>query len=226
MPLRLGLRVTRRIYRQGMTRALGAIEGLSVVGATESFTELLLLAQTKPLDCVVLEVHRDERCARDAIAAMRQAHPAVRIVALHELDRFELHRLKKAGANATADRCDGIDGLIMAITGATVVERSVRSEREPELPRTLARLTPREREVLQLVSTGLTSRAISLHLAVSQKTVENHKQRIFHKLDVQNQGHAVAVALRLGLLAAFPERPERLDERRFDESVPAIAQLA
>jgi DNA-binding CsgD family transcriptional regulator len=92
----------------------------------------------------------------------------------------------------------------------------------------VAILTPREREVLELVSTGLTSRVISTHLGVSPKTIENHKQRIFHKLGVQNQGHAVANALRAGLIAAVPNdvvidlRVERAERAGHLDAVIAV----
>lgn len=61
-------------------------------------------------------------------------------------------------------------------------------------------LTGRELEVLRLIGAGRTTREISIVLGVSRRTVENHKRRIFGKLDVQSQAHAVASAARLGLL--------------------------
>jgi DNA-binding NarL/FixJ family response regulator len=63
-------------------------------------------------------------------------------------------------------------------------------------------LTGRELEVLRLIGAGRTTREISTLLGVSRRTVENHKRRIFAKLDVQSQAHAVASAARLGLLTA------------------------
>ena len=66
-------------------------------------------------------------------------------------------------------------------------------------------LTGRELEVLSLVGAGLTSNGVSHRLHISSKTVENHKQRIFAKLGVQNQAHAVSVAMRAGLM-----RPDRV----------------
>jgi DNA-binding NarL/FixJ family response regulator len=62
-------------------------------------------------------------------------------------------------------------------------------------------LTGRELDVLRLIGAGRTTRQISGALGISQCTVENHKRRIFAKLDVQSQAHAVASAARLGLLA-------------------------
>lgn len=66
-------------------------------------------------------------------------------------------------------------------------------------------LTARELSVVTLVGAGCTSREISVRMSISHKTVENHKQRIFRKLGVQNQAHAVSVAMRSGLL-----RPDRV----------------
>jgi DNA-binding CsgD family transcriptional regulator len=62
-------------------------------------------------------------------------------------------------------------------------------------------LTKRECEVLLHVGAGETSSEICRQLGISRKTVENHKQRIFAKLDVQNQAHAIALAMRRGLIA-------------------------
>jgi DNA-binding CsgD family transcriptional regulator len=63
-------------------------------------------------------------------------------------------------------------------------------------------LTSREIDVLHLIGDGRTTRQMSDRLGISQKTVENHKQRIFDKLGVQNQGHAIAIAMRRGLIDA------------------------
>jgi two-component system, NarL family, nitrate/nitrite response regulator NarL len=67
-------------------------------------------------------------------------------------------------------------------------------------PPKVAALTARELEVLRLISTGRTSVQISAALGISRRTIENHKRRIFQKLGVQSQAHAVASAARLGLL--------------------------
>ena len=69
-------------------------------------------------------------------------------------------------------------------------------------------LSPREVEVLAAIGAGATTRSAAAALQISPKTVEHHKQRIFSKLDVQNQAHAVAVAIRLGLVAPALVRRE------------------
>ena len=61
-------------------------------------------------------------------------------------------------------------------------------------------LTPRQIEVVQLIARGLTSHEIAEELGVRPKTVENYKQRVFTRLGVQNQAHAVARCARMGLV--------------------------
>jgi DNA-binding CsgD family transcriptional regulator len=61
-------------------------------------------------------------------------------------------------------------------------------------------LTPREEDVLALLAEGCTSHEVAERLDMSHKVVTTHKQRVFAKLEVQNQAHAVATAIRLGLL--------------------------
>ncbi|MFZ2119431.1 MAG: LuxR C-terminal-related transcriptional regulator [Pseudonocardiaceae bacterium] len=61
-------------------------------------------------------------------------------------------------------------------------------------------LSPREVQVMQGIANGLATAQVAMSLGITRKTVENHKQRIFAKLGVQSQAHAVAVAVDSGLL--------------------------
>lgn len=61
-------------------------------------------------------------------------------------------------------------------------------------------LTGREFQILALIAGGLTTSQIAIRLGIAAKTVENRRQTLFTKLGVQNQSHAVAVAMRTGLL--------------------------
>jgi DNA-binding NarL/FixJ family response regulator len=79
------------------------------------------------------------------------------------------------------------------VTGSAL---RVAAERESERPV----LTRRQIEVVRLIGRGLTSNEIADHLGVRPKTVENYKQRVFVRLGVQNQAHAVARCARLGLM--------------------------
>ena len=65
----------------------------------------------------------------------------------------------------------------------------------------LDRLTPRERDVLQLAADGLTTPSIADHLSLSRATVRTHFGHIYLKLDVQSRAGAVAKGMRLGLIS-------------------------
>jgi len=58
--------------------------------------------------------------------------------------------------------------------------------------------------VLALISAGLTTAQIAIRMGISRKTVENRRQSLFAKLGVQNQSHAIAVAIRTGVLGSAP----------------------
>lgn len=81
----------------------------------------------------------------------------------------------------------------------------------------MAALTPREREVMGLVATGMPNKIIAAELGVSQRTVEAHRARVFRKLSVRN-----AVELSLLLAGRFTSRPARADHvaRRWDQGRP------
>ena len=92
-------------------------------------------------------------------------------------------------------RDDAIVGvLILAFAGALPPSLPVGAEPEP-------RLTPRQREVLELVAAGLSTSEIAKKLTLSTETVRNHLRSVFRELHVHNRPEAIAAARRLGLLA-------------------------
>lgn len=70
----------------------------------------------------------------------------------------------------------------------------------PDVPTSRPLLTPREVQVMRGIADGLATAQVAVSLGITRKSVENHKQRIFAKLGVQSQAHAVAVAAGSGLL--------------------------
>ena len=92
-------------------------------------------------------------------------------------------------------RDDAIVGvLILAFAGALPPSLPIGVEPEP-------RLTPRQREVLELVAAGLSTSEIAKKLTLSSETVRNHLRGVFRELHVHNRPEAIAAARRLGLLA-------------------------
>jgi DNA-binding NarL/FixJ family response regulator len=101
-----------------------------------------------------------------------------------------------AGILAVASGGIALDA--MTASGLVRQWRSLRAQPRP-LARRRPELTPREQEVLAAMAEGLAAKAIAARLGVALKTVENHKIRVFDKLGVRTQAHAVTVAMAYGL---------------------------
>lgn len=76
-----------------------------------------------------------------------------------------------------------------------IVQRLYPAESQPEV-----KLTPRQRQVLDLIAAGATDNRISFELGISAQTVSNHVQAIRHKLGAHSRSHAIALAAQLGLI--------------------------
>ena len=176
---------------------------IEVVGTAATGAELLRVCERLQPDVVLLEADAGEWDAGHLSVTLLKRHRRLRVVGLHDDgDPTTVRHAQRAGMAALVSRSEGVAPLLIALRD--------RSSRRPVVPLTAARphdqlrsvsLTERERQVLLHVGCGETSREICLQLGISRKTVENHKQRIFAKLDVQNQAHAIALAMRRGLIA-------------------------
>ena len=92
------------------------------------------------------------------------------------------------------------DSAISAIVDQLLGESDSGAPRNPVPDASSQRLTAREVEVVEAIADGLSNRVIGRRLGITEKTVDNHKQRIYAKLGVQSQAHAVAVTLATGVL--------------------------
>ncbi len=192
-----------RLFRHGLAMLLHDEPDIEVVGTAATGPELVRVCEQSQPDVVLLEADATEWDAGHLSVALLKRHSRLRVVGLHgDCDPAAVRRAQRAGMAALLSRSAGVAPLLTALRD--------RSRRRPVIPIAAARprdqlrsvsLTERERQVLLHVGSGETSREICLQLGISRKTVENHKQRIFAKLDVQNQAHAIALAMRRGLIA-------------------------
>jgi len=206
MSLRVGLQERRRLFRESLALLLQSEPDIDVVDTATDGHELIALCDTHEPDLAMFELDTDEWDAIRLATGLRRRHPGMMTVGLYDdPDRIDIERAKSAGIGTLVSRVEGVPAILDALrrpaplvgpmNGAPAATHSSDVATEPRPV-----LSPRELQVLQLVSDGRTAREISDVLAISAKTVENHKQRVFHKLAVQNQAHAVAIAMRRGLL--------------------------
>jgi DNA-binding NarL/FixJ family response regulator len=201
-PSILGIAVQdrQRLFRDGLALLLESEPDLTVVATAATASELVFAA-TEHVDVVVLELDPPDWDACRLVAALRKRRPRLVVVGTlaEDSNRAPL-RAYQAGVRTVFPRNAGARTLLQTI-------RSLPQHVPPVAPRQVLRLderrpllTHREVQVLSAIGTGATTREMAAIMSISPKTVENHKQRIFSKLGVQNQAHAVAVALRQGLI--------------------------
>jgi len=159
---------------EALASALGSHGHLLPIGTATSKTGIEALVGAA--DAVVVD-HRVERADEVAAAAYRAG---ARVVVIDDRPPED----EDAGVRVPT-------GASVAALAAAVAPHVVPSSRSP--------LSERQRAVLRLAAKGLTAKEIARELAISVKTVEQHKSRIFEKLGVPNQAAAVRVALASGL---------------------------
>jgi len=201
--MRTAVQHADRFIRSGLAVVLDREPDIEVIGQAASPAELIVICADLRPDAVLLEIDAPQWDAPRLAAALRKRQRTLRFVGLHE----ELHpetarRAYQAGVRATVAYSTGTDGIIAALRGR--VTASPVTPLPTTRPTAPDSLTPREVEILRLIAAGKITREISAEIGVTVKTVENHKQRIFRKLDVQNQAHAVSIAIRRGMLTSAP----------------------
>lgn len=201
----VALQERRQLLRSGIALILEGEDDLHLIGAARDDAELVELVRDHDVDTVILEVQVEAWDVSELVQDLRAHNAELLIIGLYSGRRSDhVAATKGAGIDVLLPVSAGTSGLLASLRGSEAVlhpgptvDRRVLPGREV--------LTPREHEVLRHISAGLTSQQSAQLLEVSPKTVDNHKQRMFAKLGVQNQAHAVAVAHRAGILR--PEHP-------------------
>jgi DNA-binding NarL/FixJ family response regulator len=204
-----------RLVAEGLELLLASEPDILVTGLAGSVEQAVQMAEEKPPKVVVMDFRLPDGNGAEAAAAIRSRHPGVAIVFLSSDDSEEslLAAVKAGGccylpkSKAAADVANAVrkaaEGEMMIPAGRLAgmlasVERRARDEAERS--RILSDLTPREKEILGLMSEGMDNRAIAEHLVISFTTVRGHVQSVLEKLDAHSKLEAVAQAARLGLL--------------------------
>jgi DNA-binding NarL/FixJ family response regulator len=203
--LRIAIQDRQRLYREGIALVLGGEPDFEVVVTAGTAAELVLLTTEEHIDLVVLELDVEDWDACRLVAALRKRHPGLAVVGITcGADATLPPAAYQAGVRSVFARNSGMRTCLRTIRSLPSPSRAVSSNRVVHLDERRPLLSAREVEVLSEIGAGGTTRLVAVNMGISPKTVENHKQRIFCKLGVQNQAHAVAVAMRQGLLTVSP----------------------
>lgn len=210
MPLRILLADDHVIVRQGL-RALLDRERLEVVGEASDGREAVKLATTLKPDLAVLDLAMPLINGMEAAREILKSDPRTKVILLtmHTEDRYILEALR-AGVSGYVVKTRAAGDLLQAIRevhrgnfylspgiSRVVVEAFLAKGDSPPDP-----LTSRERQVLQLIAEGKTTKQAAALLDISVKTAESHRTHIMQKLDIHETAGLVRYAIRLGLTQA------------------------
>lgn len=200
------------LVRAGLRTLLESIEGISVVAEAGNGEEAVRLAAEHRPDLVVMDVAMPQLGGLDAAARIREALPDTRvlILSMHASDEY-VRRALRAGASGYLLKDAAAVELELAVKavvrGETYLSPRVSTQvvdqylRGPGItPGPIDHLTPRQREILQLIASGRSTKQIAHDLGLSVKTVETHRAQLMERLGLRDVASLVRLAIRAGLV--------------------------
>ena len=220
---RLVLADDHHLLRRGLRCLLSGEPRLEVVGEASTGLEAIELCRSLAPDLILMDVRMPEMDGITATRRIKSEQPGVSVlmVTMHENPDYLLEALDAGAAgyvlkdapaerliNAVHRTLDGESPLNQEL--ATRLLRQLAEEKQDTPSHTPPRhhepledvLTPRETEVLRLLTTGQTNEQLAKHLTVSALTVKTHVQRIIRKLEVSDRTQAAIRAAELGLVTS------------------------
>ena len=213
-PIRVLIADDHALFRDGLAHLLERLPGIAVAGEAASGEQAVVMATSDPPDVILMDINMP---GMGGIEALRRIHAELPAVAVVMLTMYE------DGESVRAALAAGARGYVLKDSDRGALQRTIEAAARGELlldsrtgallgaqfdrpadsapaPRAeLAELTPRERQVLDLMARGHDNSAIAESLVISEKTVENHISSIFSKLGVTTRARAVILAIKAGL---------------------------
>ncbi len=198
------------VVREGLRAFLDLQDGFEVVGEAGDGDEAVSIAERLRPDVVLMDLVMPRRDGVAAMRALRDRVPGARVIVLTSfLDEDKLLPALRAGAagyllkNAQPEELERAvraahagEAMLDPVVAARLVEALAAGGDEDPIDR----LTPREREVLQLMGRGLPNKRIARELELAEKTVKTHVGHVLAKLGVTDRTQAAVIAVRAGLV--------------------------
>jgi len=210
--LRVMLVDDHALVREGIRHVLAGTEGVEIVAEAGDGAAVLQLAGEAMPDVVVLDLSLPGLSGLEVTSQLRQQHPGVKVLILsvHDHPEYVLGAVR-VGAHGYL-RKDTSPAELREALGriargesyfsppvAGQLTAALRGDALEDAATRLARLTPREREVLAGIAAGETSRAIAARLGLSPRTVETYRESLARKLGIRTVAALVRFAMEAGL---------------------------
>lgn len=211
MNIKIVLADDHRILREGVRSLIEKQPGMAVCGEAEDGRTVVQLAQDKLPDLVIMDIAMPFLNGIEATREIAAKNEKIKIIALsmHSDRRFILEVLRAGASGYILKDCafEELTNAINTVMGGKIYLSPQVAERvikdyvalSSTAESIFTVLTPREREVLQLLAEGRKTREIANSLNVSIKTVETYRQQIMDKLNIHNIAELTKYAIREGL---------------------------
>ena len=211
-PIRVALVDDHALVREGIRALLERIEGVTVVGEAEDGLGAIELVRARHPDIVVIDISLPGLNGLDAAARLLKEEEGIRVIVLSML-----------GNELYVDRAlqVGVHGYLLKNSDVAELGRAIRAVIEgnvyfsPHVARFVAELarrggardadrllSQRQREVLQLIAEGHTTKEIATRLGLSVKTVDTHRMQLMRRLNIHDIAGLVRYAIRTGVTSA------------------------
>ena len=212
MSIRILLADDHRLVREGLRALIQGQPDMEVVAEVEDGRAAIQIARDLSPEIVVMDIGMRDLNGIDATRKIKAEFPHIKVIGLSmHSDRRFVSGMLGAGASGYLLKDSAFEELVTAlhtvrsnkiylspsITGVVVEDyvRKISKDTEPDS----SVLTGREREVLQLLAEGNSTKEIASHLNVSVKTVETYRKHIMEKLDLHSIADLTKYAIRSGL---------------------------
>ncbi|MFN2371804.1 MAG: response regulator [Candidatus Krumholzibacteriia bacterium] len=212
MSVRVLLADDHRIFRDGLRSLLAAHEAMEVVGEADNGLDALARCRELAPDVVVLDISMPGLNGIEVCRHLRQELPATGVIVLSmHSDRRFVQEALRAGARGYVLKDAGFSELaagVLAVAagrlhlGAGIGDQVLQGylqQAGADDAGAFSVLSAREREVLQLLAEGLSTKEIAGRLTLSAKTVESHRKAIMDKLEIRSVAELTRYAIREGL---------------------------
>jgi len=198
------------VTREGLRTALGLSDDVEVIGEASSGEEAVERARELSPDVVFMDVRMPGMDGIEATRQILEAAPTTKVILITiDESRTAISQAIQAGVSGYLLKDSSADALAdaarNAVEGNAVIHPQLTKTfiEEAHMGETSSDTTPlskREREILQRVADGATTKQVASDLGISPHTVKTHLERIFEKLSANDRAQAVAIAIRTGIV--------------------------